>query len=229
MKKLILSLISCLVITTCFAETNIVMKGEGTSKDYKVAKYLAGQQIEKQYAQLPEKTLKFSALSRIEERPYNYLQIIYTDNIICNFTMQGRNGTGDQGFLQRKVTEWLPCEEERKGDTVKLTCTLNDKIIEDIKQALMNDIPFDTEFCENHFYNEFIDKRSGETTTQRGIIFGKWKYKDYYDRLGKFHTIDYGYDTWYGDHVEKLFYFGNISDDDFYKQQGQLKKMIDEE
>ena len=225
MKKLLLSLFSLLVITNCYATTHIVLKGEGTNKDYDVARYIAASQIENQYKELPDNPLKYSSVSRIEEKPYNGALIIYVDTIVCNYTIQGQDLTGDPGFLQRKATQWMNCKEERKGDNVKLTCVIDDNTIESFKKALMEDIPFDTEFCHNRFHNEF--HIAGNIKVQDGIIFGKWKYKDYFDKLGKFHTIDYGYDTWYGDHVEKLFYFGNISDDDFYKQQGQLKKMID--
>lgn len=229
MKKLLISLLSCLTITTCFAIEPIVLKGEGTSNDPKVAKYIATRQIEEQYKNLPDDILKFSSVFREEEKPYNYMKIIYNDVIICNFTIQGQEITGKPVYFSRKVTDVIPCKESSEGDTYKISCTINDGVIELIKTVLLKAEPIDTEHCENHFYNEFIDIRTGESKTQHGIIFGKWKYKDYFDKGGTFYSIDYGKDTWYGDHKEKLFYFGNISKRDFETNKHILKNKIEEQ
>ena len=215
MKKIfVFSLFGIFGISPCFSVVDIKLTGHGIHEDYKIAKYLATKEIEEQFKNLPENSLRFYEKLHEETKHYNEFHITYTDTMVCNFTIQGQEITGVPLFFKQKATELLDCvEEEFKNNELTMYCFISDETLSQIKNILKNQVSFDEEFCENHFENTF-EKKWGNTTVQKGIIFGNISFKDYYDNGGKFFIINKDGDD---------FYLGGISRQDFEKIKHKYK------
>lgn len=166
-----------------------------STHNFTIAEFQAKQEIEKQLLADPRLGLAFESKVIIDnERMYDY-DIEYYNDIKCNSTFQGQEITGLPSFNFRMVDR-IPCSTKKEMIDGKYSatveCNLSDDIIKEINDLIKSGQFLDDRyFCENHFKNTFI-KNGRKTKVQKGVIYGRYSYKDFYDKGGKFYKLKDG-------------------------------------